>query len=445
MLKPVSPLRSYVASFALLCAMAMPAHGETLEQAVETALNNHPSIAAAFAGRSAAQDVQVEKRSAYFPELNVNAATGRVYGDNSTSRGLTVDRGAGYSWNHEVGFTVRQMIYDGNETSNRVNAAAARAESAAINVLDIRENLALRAALAYLDVLRNREAVAMIRDHAGKISDYRARIGKMVEEGVADESLSVQAHDIQNQLDATLADVEGQLNQAIAEYGEIVGPAVIMEMTRPKPLLDVIPPDVEEAVMAARESHPAILAARLEGQAAQHDTKAERGVLYPDISGEVSMYKKDLADIIGGEVVDDRALVRMNWEFATGGAQAAKIRQSLHNEAETKARMDELAGQLEREIRKSYAEMNAAKQRMIVGQDRVKVSADLVSAYQKQFEVAKVNLLNLLQVENTRFIAEMGVLNADYRYQSAQYSVLANAGRLQDALNVKPVMAAHGQ
>ncbi len=435
-----SPRLLACAALLLFCGTAN-AQAEGLGQAVEYALNQHPSIRAALAGRDVTSGELRETRSGYFPEISVNAATGRVYGDNSTSRGLTVDRGAGYSWNHEGGLTVRQMIFDGMETPRRVDAAAARRDAANIGVIDTRENLALRVTAAYIDVLRNRDAVALLQEHARKVADYRKRIQSMVDQGAADESMAVQAHDIQNQLDGTLADVEGQLHKALADYAEAVGKAAEGEMERPVPDTGRINPDVEQAVLHARENHPALRAAAMQGVASGHEIGAERAALYPDVTGEMSYFKKDLDDVIGGEVVDQRALLRMNWNFSTGGAQFAKISQSVHRHAESIARAQDLSARLELEIRKAYAEMDASKKRLDVGRDRVKVSADLVSVYEKQFEAAKITVLNLLQAENTHFNARLSMLNADYRYLAAQYSVLANTGHLQDSLNVKPVDA----
>ena len=437
----------------LLCAAVVAvssacphrAGAETLHDAVGDALNQHPSVLAALAGRDVAKAERREAASPFYPELNVSAATGRVYADNSTSRGLSVTRGAGYSWTAEGGVTMRQMIFDGLETGNRVDAADALLESANMNVVDVRENLGLRVVLAYLEVLRTRDAVALLREHGKKIADYRTRIEQMVEQGGADESMAVQAHDIQNQLDGTIADVEGQKKKALADYAEAVGRPAAEPLQRP--VLDpaLIHADENQAVEQARREHPALYVAQLRGAAASNNIRAEKGTLYPDLSGELSMFKKDIDDLIGGEVVDNRALLRMNWDFSTGGAQLARVKQSIHREAEAQAQANDLAGKIEREIRKAYAEMDAAKKRLDVSRDRVDVSANLVRTYEIQFEAAKVTLLNLLQAENTNFNAKLGALNADYRYLAAQYSVLANAGLLQKSLHVEPVnVAANG-
>lgn len=425
-------------SVAVLTLFSGSARAETLGAAVETALNEHPTVQAAMAERDLAKEQEREKYSDYFPQLNANAAAGRVYGDNSTSRGLTFDRGAGYSNTGEGSVSMHEMIFDGMQTVNHVAAARERISSANDNIIDVRENLALRAVLAYLDVLRSRESVAMIRDHNKKIADYRTRIEKMVEDGGADLSMAVQAHDIQNQLDSTLADVEGQLDKSMAEYNEVMGHPVSDPMVRPVLAADVLPKDAEQAVQMARDTHPALRGAQAQGVAAEHDISAEKGTLYPSLTGEMSFYKKDVADLIGGEVTDARALLRMNWDFSTGGAQLAKIHQARERKVQTEAQVADLTGRIEREIRKAYAELNAAKTRLKVSTDRTAISKDLVATYEKQFEAAKVTLLNLLQAENTDFNARLGLLNADYRHEAAQYTVLANTGHLQDALHIEP-------
>ena len=95
-------------AFALaLCLVSMQAHAEPLAVAITEALNNHPTVGAAIANRDALKQERREYVSDYYPELNISAGSGRLYADNSTSRGLTVTRGAGYSWVNEVSVSMR--------------------------------------------------------------------------------------------------------------------------------------------------------------------------------------------------------------------------------------------------------------------------------------------------------------------------------------------------
>lgn len=438
---PRAFLLARTATFAVLAGvsvfgLATGARAETLQEAMVSALNAHPTVQAAMKSRDYYAEEKQEQRSGYFPELNASGSMGRIYGDNSTSRGLTVERGAGYSWLYEGSVAVRQTIWDGLETVNRVGAADARVRSAGSNVADVRENLGLRVVLAYLDVLRTKEAVTMITDHNKLIADYRTRIDSMVEQGAADESMAVQAHDIQIQLDSTQADIEGEFAKAVAEYREVVGQVPTDPLVRPDLPSGAVLASADEAVTMALQEHPALRVADETKEAFARDADAEKGALYPDFSGELSYLKKDQADIIGGEVVDAKAVVRMDWTFSTGGAELARIRKATSRYAESQARRDEISRNIERQIRMSYAEMQAAKDRLDNGRDRVGVTKDLLTTYEKQFEAAKVTLLNLLQAENNNFNARLGVVNADYRHLAAQYAVLAHMGYLQDVMSI---------
>src|SRR5690606_16485094 len=139
----------------LLCAVSVlagHAYAEDLQSAVRTALTNHPSVEAALANQEAVKYERREMFAGYFPDLSLRAAGGRVFANNSTSRGTSTTRASAYSNLAEGGVTFTQPLFSGFETVNRVSAAAKRMESARFNVIDVRENLALRTTIAYLDV-----------------------------------------------------------------------------------------------------------------------------------------------------------------------------------------------------------------------------------------------------------------------------------------------------
>ncbi|MCB9991876.1 MAG: TolC family protein [Rhodospirillales bacterium] len=419
-----------------VCSLAVPVRAETLVDAVGTALNHHPSVEAALANRNAYAEERQEQWADHFPNLNVRGAGGRMYGDNSTSRGLTVSRGATYSYLWEGSVTLTQPIFDGFETFNRVDAADFRKESADFHIADIREDLALRTVMAYLDVLRAQESMARIKNHEKKIADYQGRIQKMVDEGAAEESMVVQARDIKAQLDNTLAGIEGQLKTAYAKYAELTGYVPDEEMEKPVPRLDMIPESTAEAVEYAAQNHPALRAASLSEKALEMDTEAEKQFYYPDVNGELSYLKRDQREEIGGEAVDAKAVVRLNWDLSVAGGQMAKVKKSRHRQYESKAQMMETERQIERDVRISYSDMATAREQVDVLKERMQINNDLFKNYEAQFEGARINLLQLLQADNARFNTGLSLMNAEYRHLASQFAILASMGRLQEALNL---------
>lgn len=419
-----------------LSLMALPcaAHGETLDESVRAALQQHPSVEAALASLESADQSRAEQFSSYFPEVSMGLTGGRLYGNNATSRGLTTTRGEAYSWLGEGSMTVRQKVFDGMETQSRVRAADARKKKAYSTVFEVREGLAFRAVESYLNVLRGREAVAALKAHQKKVSDYQGRIKNMVAQGGADETQAQQARDISVILEGILADFEGQLKGAEAQYYEAIGYNPGPELDVPKVPLDMVPRDIAEAVNYAKQNHPSVAVATDESRASSYDIGAERASLYPKLNSEMSYLKRDQRDEIGGESEDARATMRLSWDFSTGGAQFARIRRSKSTHAESMARMEDVRGQIARDLELAYAEYEtASKQLELLGQRR-DLNEKLFSTYQAQFEGAKVNLLQLMQADNQLFNTKLEGINGRYRLMLAQFGILSGMGRLQNAL-----------
>lgn len=424
---------------ASLILMIQPAvvRAETIDDAVQSALTYHPSVDAARAALDVAQEEKAEQFSGYFPELSVVGTGGRMFADNSTSRGLNTTRGEGYSWLWEGNFTARQMIFDGFETSNRVDSAGARKVSANMGLMDLRETLAYAATQSYIDIIRTTAALRLLQGHAAKIDDYMGRIKNMVDEGASDEAEYQQARDIRVVLDGFITDYNGQYEAARARYAEVTGHLPGEEMVMPVPPLDLIPETIDQAVTQAKEEHPAVKTALYTSKSSAYEIDAERAALMPTLDGELSYLKSDKEDVIGGEVRDARALLRMNWALETGGAQMARIKKKKLEHHQSLARVREAQRRVEQGVRLAFSEYETAM-RQIENQDkRIALNEKLFDTYEVQFEGARITLLQLMQADNQYFTTKLEKLNGKHRVLAAQYAVLASMGKLQDAFNVK--------
>ncbi len=421
-----------------LCAL-LPygqAYADTLQEAVQTAIQNHPSIEAARAVELTAQETQAEARSDFFPQLSASLTGGRMFANNSTSRGLTVDRGEAYSWLWEGNASLTQPIFDGMETFNRVDAANARMEAANLTVADTQENIALRAAQAYIGLLQAQETVQKVKDYKAKLTDYLDRVELLVDEGAADEVEAAQARNINLLLDETLAQSEGQVDAALATYKEIVGRMPESALEKPPAGNAMLYASADEAVEYAKINHPLILSSLNEIDAAGYDVDAERGVLFPDLDGELSYQQRDQKEEIGGELEDARALLRLSWNFATGGGDFARVRKTKAQHAEKLAEHRDTLRQVERDIVLAYKAMETAKRQKSIAEKRQKITQTLFGSYESQFEGARIRLLQLMQADNQLFGARLENLNADYTVLLTEYAALASTGQLQQALEL---------
>lgn len=422
----------------LACLPVSGAQAMALEEAVDIALSQHPSILAAIANRDAVRSDHETQESGLWPQLNVQASAGRVYADTATTRGLTVDRGAGYSWMGEGSVTLSQLIFDGMETRRRIRAADSRRESADFNVLDVREELALRAVLAYLDLLRAEEAVADIAAYHRIATEYLDTISGMVAQGGAEESTRMHAEDIYAQLQRTRIDTEAQRDQARADFVEIVGMMPPEPLSHPVTTAEFMPVDLDDAIMQAVRNHPALLAASAQAESFHHDALAQHSTLMPDISGELSYFRREQREIIGGNIDDGRALVRLNWDYSFGGAERARIREAQYRYAESRAQREQRRLAVELGVKRAHSNLDAARQQLDVLDERLRLNEQLVENNRIQFEGGRLNILQLMQAENALFGAQMARKHGSFRLLATQYAYLASIGRLQDSLGVAP-------
>ncbi len=427
-------------SFLSLCVgsilLSSSASAESFRDALSNALQYHPSVEAAQSSQQNIKDQKLEQWSANFPEVNLNATAGRVYGDNATSRGLSVTRGSGYSYLWEGSAGITQKIFDGFETGERIEAAEDRYRSAKLSIIDVRENLALQTAQAYFDVMRTKEVLGIVKDHNAQIEDYKNRISLMVNEGVADQGELALAEDITILLDNIMVDYNAQHYAAAIAYEQLTGAAPSGDMSMPSWDRTLLP-DEQNMALEQLAAHPSIQAADYLVSASMHDVDAEKATFYPDVNGELSYFKKEVDDVIGGEVDDARAVVKMSWNFSTGGAQYARIRQRQATKFETEAEKRQLERELTQSLGQAWVEYTSAAKILSNMQRRREINSDLFNTNNVQFEGGQIRLLQLMQSENQYFQTQIDYINAIYRQKLSELSVLASLGMLQQAFEIQ--------
>jgi len=430
-------LKKTILMFSTAMLAAPFAYAETLEGAVTKTLAKHPQVESALASVKGAEQERKEQRSGYFPELSVSATGGRIFGNNSTSRGLSVTRGEGYSYLWEGSVTARQKLFDGFETKNRVNSAKATEQAAVLELADVRESLAFRAVQTYVSLVRVHKGLGMLQGQEKSVKNYLSRISQSVDDGAADESELQQARDVSVILDNFIADYEGQARALASDFSELTGYLPGDELVEPSAPLENIPENVEDAIAIAKEKHPLLRSAQYQAQSAKHEISAEKSALIPKFDGELSYLKKDQDDIIGGEVEDGKAVVRMNWTYEMGGAQHARVKRRTYEHHEAQARINEVERGIERAVRQAYAEHDTAQRQFENQKRRMDLNKKLLDTYEVQFEGARISLLQLMQADNQVLITDLERTNAKSRVLLARYGILAAMGQLQDALGVQ--------
>src|SRR5579863_6196589 len=131
--------------------------GLTLQQAEAIAIQNHPQIQAAQFEVNYSNQLIVETRSSYYPNV-----TGDLTGSqgNDLSRVGAGDLAASRLFNRfGQGVVVRQLVSDFGRTSNLVASSSLQAQATAQQAQVTRYDVLLQVNRAYFDVLRSQAVV----------------------------------------------------------------------------------------------------------------------------------------------------------------------------------------------------------------------------------------------------------------------------------------------
>lgn len=435
------PLLAYAA-----CALlfAVPASATTLEEAMEIAVNTHPKVLGVIASKKASEEEVKEARSAFFPSLDLRVQAGNDYVNSPATRGRSTrphtfdgrNTGPVSTLHKEQELAFTQMLFDGFDAWNRTDAAQRRVEVVRYQIHDAREEIGLRAILAYLQVVRSRAVVRFSEENIGKHRNLNDIVKKKVSAGGAGSGALYQTETRLALAKARLVQFSGELRDAESDYLEVIG-VMPDELELKNVLLENFPASVDEAIIIAKEGNPAFNAATKTLSALKADHEAAKSPFWPTVNIELTQTRSEDTGGTRGPRMEYQSLLVMRYNLFKGGRDLALKRRAL--ELVSKARQSEAETWrlVEKQMRVDYNALTVMNDKLPLLEKREIASAKSVVTYREQYLIGARSLLNILDVENELFQARIDYVEGLLQHRFAQYRVLATMGRLLKTLGVK--------
>lgn len=395
---------------------------------------------ASAASRAQADNNIWEQQSDYFPTLSLTAQDGRLRLNDKTTRALTASRGAASSWMGEGRVTLVQPLFNGFSTWNRVHSAKELYSAANYDLAGTAEDVAMRAVRAHLNLMRTKEMLGLANQFLSDIQARRQNIAMMVKGGAADEAELLQADEMQTIVKNARFGYEESFRQAEADYIEVAGapPAEALALGEPN-WNAFIPPALEDSVASAVKGNPRILAANRVAASLLRMTNAEKASLAPQLNAEMSYMKQDQLDIVGGETSNAQAMLKLAWNFSTGGGQFARIQKTQQQQVESAAKRQGVMRIIERDVRQKYSSMLIVDQQYDLLAGRESSSKKILDNFTAQFEGGKQSNLQLIAAHSKLFDARAALTDARYRQMLSRFELLNAMGALREAFGVAKI------
>lgn len=414
-------------AFATLPAVAA---ADTLQQAVEQAVRQNAEVRAAANRRLAANEGLRQARAGYLPRVDVVAGVGRVqYEDRLVS---TLVREDITRTQRDASLTLSQMLFDGLGVRSEVARQQARIESGAFGVAATAEDVALRAAAAYLEVLRRQETVIAATENLTAHQRYFGQIKRLAEGGVGRQSDVDQTHGRLASAKALLRAEESSLRDAKIAYLRLVGSAP-GELVKPNEAPSLSRSE-DDAVTTALANHPAVRAAQADVDIATAQRGVVRAALSPRLDLELSANRT--RNEVNGTAPDMAVMLKFRYNLFRGGVDQARIAEAGYLIEEANENLNRTRGQISENVAMAYNAYVSAQDRREVLQQYVESGMATREAYVKQFQIGQRSLVDLLNAENEYFNARFAFITAEYTALTSALRIHAGMGQLLPMLGI---------
>ncbi len=404
---------------------------ETIKQAVQIALTSNPAIKASSAEMRATVFELMQLRGEYLPTLEVYGETGvqriddpaflsAADNNSSTSRQL-------------LGVNASLVLFDGFRRANLVYANAARVDGSIFRLLDASETMALNATEAYIDVYRHRSLLQVARRNLVRHREIGLMVKQLVSGGRLPYSDELTIEDRIDYASLAVLEVQRSLRDANARYERVIGKAPSDQMRLEAAYVNT---SLQVVTQNAIRNNFRVRYAQTQVEQSKFDQDVVLSDHMPQLSLNAGVSHGVNRNGLTGNRTDQYVGIGLRWTLYKGGRKAernalAELTNKALSERETTVKeIKELAV-------RAFNNFRSISERSAMLAQQFRINKLIVTVYGEEFEAATRSLLDLLEVERSKFNVEFQKVNADSSVAFSTYRILAVQSILASHFGVK--------
>ena len=421
------------------CLVAQPLMADTLRDALSSAYETNPTLAAARAQlRASDEGIPLAKASGRpaasatvgYNEFLISSGQGDVAGQAATVNGPSRSLG--------INVSLSAPVYQGGLVTNNVLAADSRVFSGRYQLRATESAIFSQVVAAYMDVIRDQAVVGLNMQNVQALSVNleaardRFEIGDLTRTDVAQSEARLSLGE------SNLATARANLMRSRENYIALVGRAP--DNLQAPPPLPNLPASAEEAVAIALENNPDLLAARADIETAQYGRRAANAGRLPTVSVFARPgYSNFLGsfDSVAPSVrfaqsgFETTVGVQANIPLYQGGAPAARIRQAQALLGAAQEQEIVVERSVIAQTRSSYSSWQASLAVIRSSERQVSAAELSLEGVRAENSVGTRTILDILNAEQELLNAQVQLVSARRNAYVAGFTLLAAMGRAE--------------
>ncbi|MHB1093365.1 TolC family outer membrane protein [Thiobacillus sp.] len=414
---------------ALVLALAPAVHAENLSSVFQDAQTYDAQYAAARAAWQAGQEKSIQGRAGLLPNVSLGGNVQYNKIESSLPGGDSGAASNGMTLSATQPLFRKQNLVQYEQSKQQVRIVGLQLKVA-------EQDLILRVAQAYFDVLQSQDNIAFINAQKSAISEQLASAKRNFEVGTA---TITDTHEAQARYDLAVAqEIAEQNSLSIRQrtLEKLIGkPAVALDNFVEPGQLKVEAESIDTWAARAAEGNLQAGIQRIAKTIADQEIERNRAGHYPTLDA-VAGYAINNNQNFGALQVDTRVAsigVELNLPIYQGGLVSSRVREAVANQE--KARQDLEAATRDASLQARQAWLNVSS-----GAARVKALEQALVSTQAQLDSTKLGMqvgvrtsLDVLNAEQQVLSARRDLAGARYAYLLAGLSLKAAAGSLDPA------------
>lgn len=427
------------ARFAVICFgfLASLAHAEDLLFHYQRALAADPKFQGVQANRDATQERLSQARAGFLPTVNATATRNR------NDRTVTTDSfifstppGTARYSSSEYRLNLSQPIY------NQALIAGYRVASADIDQAQAqfgaaRQELMLRVAQAYFDVLLAQETLSLALAEKETLTQQLESVKARLNAGAASIT---EAHDTQARFQTVVAqeiEAQNQLDDKREALREITGESAdtLASLGKEMPLISPDPPDMSRWVETATNQNLSLQAARAAAESARENVAQNRAGHYPTLSLVGSRVRNDAdASIPGPGVRSDDTVVglQLSVPIFQGGLINARTNEAAFRYEATRQDLEAKRRAVERSARAAFQGVTGGSAKIEAFQQTITAANSSLLAKTEGYRAGVYRAVDVLDATRDLFRTRRDYAEARHSYVLNLLQLKFAAGTLSD-------------
>ncbi|MGI3170654.1 TolC family outer membrane protein [Pseudooceanicola sp. C21-150M6] len=402
------------------------ARAETLADALASAYNTSGLLEQNRALLRAADENVPQALSALRPIISWSASASRTFGEtaSATSGYALVGTESGSA---SLSLSAQILLYDGGASRIGVEIAKESVLATRQSLVAVEQQILLRAASAYLEVLRAQAFLDLRQNNLRLLTQElraakdRFEVGEVTRTDVSLAEARLAASR------SNLATAQGTLAQARLEYLTAVGhePGSLS----PVRALTGLPATADAAAALALRQHPALLQARYQVNVAELRIAVADAALSPSVSlsGSLSLSRNFYND---GRSQTGTISLGASQPIYSGGSLSSLQRQAHQNRDAARSGLHVTAGDIRQNVGNAIATRQLLRASYESSQQQVRAAQLAFQGVREEATLGARTTLDVLNAEQELLDARANLISSEIDQLVAGYSLLSAMGEL---------------